>query len=295
VPKSLNKTATLCPLKAAAELQLRVEYRPTSSLRPDPENARKHSQRQLVRLKAVVAEFGFTNPLLIDEDNMVIAGHARLEIAQMLGMNTVPCLCLKHLSPSQKTALALADNKLGDMSEFDPERLAAQLAQLCSVEFNVELTGFETAEIDFILEMPTLTATNAADLADSVAEPEHHIPAVSRRGDCWLLGDHRHYCGDALKRGSFQTLLGERRAAMIISDVPFNVRINGHVSGLGVARHREFEMASGEMSPPEFTAFLKSATNFMVEFSTDGSMHFIFMDWRHLSRSRVPELRPTRN
>ncbi|MDP3673768.1 MAG: ParB/Srx family N-terminal domain-containing protein [Novosphingobium sp.] len=121
-------------------------------MRPDPGNARKHSQRQLVRLKAVVAEFGFTNPILIDENCKVIAGHARLQVAQMLGMKTVPCLQLDHLSAGQKTALALADNKIGDMSDFDPQALATQLAQLCAIDFNIELTGFETAEAD------TLTA-----------------------------------------------------------------------------------------------------------------------------------------
>ena len=146
MPHASNTPASGRPSRAAAKLELKVQYLETSSLRPDPANARKHSQRQLVRLKAIIGEFGFTNPVLIDEDRKVIAGHARLEVARMLGMKTVPCLQLDHLSAGQKTALALADNKIGDMSEFDPEALAAQLSQLCAIDFNIELTGFETAE-----------------------------------------------------------------------------------------------------------------------------------------------------
>lgn len=282
MPKSLMKAVASRPSGAAAKLQLEVQYLPISSVRPDATNARSHSQRQLARLKAVVAEFGFTNPILIDENSLVIAGHARLEVAQLLGMNTVPCVRLSHLSASQKMALALADNKLGDMSEFDPERLAAQLAQLCSVDFNVELTGFETAEIDIILETPLATASAVGDPADDFDLPDRNAPAVSQLGDHWLPGNHHLYCGDALAAESFEELMGDRRATMVISDVPYNVPIQGHVSGLGKAQHREFLMASGELSTQEFTEFLRTGMDLMVRYSTDGSLHFIFMDWRHV-------------
>lgn len=283
MPKLSGKPAASCQSRAAARLQLQVQYLPTSSLQPDPGNARNHSQRQLVRLKAVVAEFGFTNPILIDENTMVIAGHARLEVAHMLGMETVPCLRLEHLSASQKTALALADNKIGDMSEFDPERLAVQLSQLCAVDFNIEMTGFETAEVDILLETQLTTGTSATDPADVFSPADRAAPAVSRRGDCWVLGHHKLYCGDSLIAQSYESVLGEHRAAMIITDPPFNVPIQGHVSGLGKATHREFAMASGEMSPEEFTNFLRTEMNLMVRFSIDGSLHFIFMDWRHVA------------
>ena len=216
-------------------------------MRPDATNARSHSQRQLVRLKAVVAEFGFTNPILIDENHMIIAGHARLEVAQMLGMDTVPCVCLKHLSPSQKTALALADNKLGDMSEFDPERLATQLAQLCSVDFNVELTGFETAEVDILLEIPGF---GAGDPADNIVEPDREASPTSRAGDLWLLGQHRLLVGNSLEAESYERVLDGQLADMAFVDAPYNVPIAGHVSGN--SKFAEFAMASGEMSRVEF-------------------------------------------
>jgi len=260
-------------------LSLKIEYLATSALIPDPLNARKHSQRQLTRLKAVIAEFGFTNPILIDEHHKVIAGHARLEVARALGMKDVPCLRLQHLSAAQKTALALADNKIGDMSEFDPQALATQLAQLCAIDFQIELTGFETAEVDILLEMPGFSV---ADPSDTVAAPDRDTPPVSQLGDLWQLGQHTLLVGNSLEVDSYKHLLGDQLADMAFVDAPYNVPIQGHVSGLGAAKHAEFAMASGEMSPPEFTEFLTTYMTLLAKFSTNGSIHYNCMDWRHL-------------
>ena len=279
MPQASNTPASRRPSRAAANLELQVQYLATSSLHPDPGNARKHSQRQLVRLKAVVAEFGFTNPILIDEDSKVIAGHARLEVAQMLGMKSVPCLRLDHLSVGQKTALALADNKIGDMSAFDPEALATQLSQLCAIDYNIELTGFETAEVDILLEMPGFSV---ADPSDTVAEPDRDTPPVSQTGDLWELGQHRLLVGNSLEGESYERVLAGALAEMAFVDGPYNVRIAGHVSGLGKAQHAEFAMASGEMTPEEFTAFQTTHMRLLAKFSTDGSIHYHCMDWGHL-------------
>ena len=279
MPHTINTPASQRPSRAFAQQELQVQYRATSSLRPDPGNARKHSQRQLARLKAVMVEFGFTNPILIDEDSKVIAGHARLEVARMLDMKTVPCLPLEHLSAGQKTALALADNKLGDMSEFDPQALASQLKQLCNIDFNAELTGFETAEIDILLELPGFSV---ADPADTVSVPDPDTPPVSKTGDLWELGQHRLLVGNSLEIECYERLLGDELADMAFADGPYNVPIAGHVSGLGKAQHAEFAMASGEMSPDQFTAFLTTYMRLLVKFSADGSIHYHCMDWAHL-------------
>lgn len=257
-----------------------IEHLPPSQLQPDPSNSRKHSQRQITRLKAVIDEFGFTNPILIDERFNVIAGHARLEAAQALRMEHVPCIRVENLSSPQKTALAIADNKLGDMSYFDPELLAKQLAQLCAVDFPIELTGFDTAEIDILLETPTI---NTLDPADAFQEPDRGKVAATQMGDLWLLGEHRLLCASALEAAAYERLLGSEQAAMVFTDAPYNVPIQGHVSGLGRAKHREFAMASGEMSPEEFTRFLSTYMGHVAHFSIDGSIHFHCMDWRHLS------------
>ena len=277
MPKSLPKNAR--PALKHANLSLNVEYLATSSLVPDPANARIHSQRQLTRLGAGVAEHGFTNPILVDENKKVIAGHARLEVALALGMKAVPCVRIDHLTEPQKIALALGDNKFGDMSEFDPQALAAQLKQLCDIEFNIELTGFETAEVDILLELPGISVSDPDDI---VAEPERDTPPVSQTGDLWELGQHRLLVGNSLEAGSYERLLGGALADMAFVDPPYNVPIANHVSGLGKAQHAEFAMASGEMSPEEFTIFLTTYMQLIVRFSADGSIHYHCMDWGHL-------------
>lgn len=260
-----------------------IEYVAYAALVPDTRNTRKHPKAQLVKLEASIREFGFNAPILIDEENKVIAGHARLVVAEALAMTSIPCIRATHLSSSQRRALSIADNRIAEQAEWDPEALKAEFSALCAMEFPVELTGFATAEIDIILETPLATASSVADPADDFASPDRDAPAASQLGDHWLLGNHHLYCGDSLKPESFEELMGPRRAAMVITDPPFNVRIQGHVSGLGKTIHREFAMASGEMSPNEFTDFLEQGMDLMVQFSTDGSLHFIFMDWRHIS------------
>ncbi|MBA3668642.1 MAG: ParB N-terminal domain-containing protein [Sphingomonas sp.] len=259
-----------------------VEYVAHKALVPDSRNTRKHPKAQLVKLEASIREFGFNAPILIDEDNKVIAGHARLVVAQALGMGSIPCVRVTHLSAVQRRALSIADNRIAEQAEWDPEALKAEFAALCTMEFPLELTGFATAEIDIILDAPLVTMSPTSDPADVFAPPDRSAPAASLPGDCWLLGNHRLYCGNALELQSYEEVLGGHRAAMVITDPPFNVSIQGHVSGLGKAAHREFAMASGEMSPDEFTNFLRQAMDLMVRFSTDGSIHFIFMDWRHI-------------
>jgi len=256
-----------------------VEHLEPSSLRPDPRNARTHSHRQINRLAAAISEFGFTNPILVDEQLVILAGHARLEAAIVLGLATAPCIRLEHLTKAQKTALAIADNKLGDMSEFDPELLAGQLSELCAIDFPVELTGFDTAEVDILLEKPTIVH---GDSAETLALPDRGVPAVTRQGDLWILDNHRLLCGSALEQSSYERLLNDELAEMIFADPPYNVPIQGHVSGLGRTAHAEFAMAAGEMSPEAFTAFLSTYMVHLRRFSADGSIHFHCMDWRHL-------------
>ena len=145
--------------------------------------------------------------------------------------------------------------------------------------FDVTVTGFETAEIDLLVSE---VSDNEPDEADVIPELDRSIPAVSRPGDCWRIGDHLLLCGDALNAKSYERLLRGKQAQMVFTDPPYTVRIAGNVSGLGKARHREFAMASGEMTRREFTNFLRRALTNLADFSTDGSIHFICMDWRHI-------------
>ena len=255
-----------------------LEYHPPAQLRPDERNAREHPRKQIVKLRRAISEFGFLNPILADENLKVIGGHARLEAALEEKLDVVPVIRLAGLSEASKIAIAISDNQLGDLSTFDESRLSELLRNLEAVEFDVELTGFDTGEIDRLL-LPVLGGGGA----DDAVSPDENASAVSRVGDLWLLGQHRLYCGDALETASYDALLGSERAAFIFADPPYNVPVNGHISGLGKHRHREFLNASGELSRPEFMSFLSKAMAAMASFSTDGALHANCMDWRHMS------------
>ena len=251
------------------------------SLKPYPNNARAHSKRQLTKLAASIAEFGFVVPVLIDGQNSLIAGHGRLQAATKLSLEVIPCIRIEHLSEAQKRAFILADNRLTELASWDSKLLASELQFLSDLEFDIELTGFETAEIDLIVD--GVDDPSKSDPADQAPTPCTNMPAVTGLGDLWLLGEHRVFCGDATKLESFQDVLGGDKAQMVFTDPPYNVPISGHVSGLGQVQHREFVMASGEMSEAEFTRFLTTTLAHAAASSEDGAIHFVCMDWRHLS------------
>ena len=240
-----------------------------------------HSQKQLHQIAASISEFGFNVPVLIDRGNIIIAGHGRVDAARKLGMETVPVLRIEHLTDEQKRAFALADNKIALNSDWDLEMLQLNLKELSALDlnFDLEITGFETAQTDVLIDGPT--QQTKADLSDIV--PEKEAEAVSRLGDLWLLGDHKLVCADACDKASYAELMDGDAARLVFTDPPYNVPIDGHVGGLGAVKHREFKMASGEMSPAEFEQFLKTVFANMAEVSVNGAVHFICMDWRHLA------------
>jgi len=259
---------------------LAIKYKDPRKLKPRLKNPRTHTPRQIQQIGASIQEFGFINPVLVDSSDGIVAGHARAAAAISLGMRDVPTVQVDHLSPVQIRAYVIADNRLAEKAGWDPVLLSLELQEL-SVQpnFDVTVTGFEMAEIDLVVGE---ASDHEPDEADAIPEVDRSAPAVSRPGDCWRIGDHFLLCGDALKPQSYQRLLQGKRAQMVFADPPYNVRIAGNVSGLGKVRHREFAMASGEMTPREFTNFLRRALTNLAEFSADGSIHFICMDWRHI-------------
>jgi DNA modification methylase len=263
----------------AEKLALRIENRPITELRPYAQNPRTHSRKQLKKLAACFRDFGFLVPILINKDGEVVAGHARLAAASLLGMTMVPVVVLEHLRPEQLRGFRLADNRMAEESSRDAPKLAIELKALIELEtFEIESTGFEMGEIDVWIG----AAEASQHLNPDDETPEPREAAVSQLGDLWILGKHRLLCRDARERASYVILLGGELAQIVITDPPYNVRIRGHVSGLGKVRHREFVMASGEMARPEFIAWLKSILCHLAAVSVDGAIHYIFMDWRHL-------------
>ena len=258
-----------------AGLEPKIETRLVSDLRPDPRNARTHDKKQIRQIADSIRRFGFNNPILVDGDGVVIAGHGRLAAVKLLGHETVPTLCLDHLSEAERRAYRIADNRLAELSAWDKGLLAIELGELQGVDFEVELTGFELGDIDLIID------SVAGPVPEDVVPPVAPGPAISRPGDLWILGQHRLFCGSALEASSYAALMNGERAAMVFTDPPYNVKIAGNVSGLGRNKHGEFAMASGEMSEEAFTTFLRSAFSLMAENAADGAISFICMDWRH--------------
>ena len=260
--------------------ELEIIYRNTGDLKPSPGNPRTHSNKQIGQIARSIKEFGFNNAVLIDNSDRIIAGHGRVEAAKRLGLQTIPTVSVGHLGPAQIRAYVIADNKLAENAGWDQALLTLELRELSfNLDFDVTLTGFETAELDILLAADANTSNDA----DTVPQSDRSKPAVSRAGDIWRIGNHLILCGDATNAECYSRLLGNERARMVFTDPPYNVRIAGNVSGLGKAQHDEFQMASGEMSGPEFTNFLLSVFSNLLEFSMDGSLHYICMDWRHLT------------
>jgi len=279
--KSTNQVAERARARRAEPLK--VIYRPIKELRPDPANPRVHSKKQIRQIANSIETFGFNVPVLVDADLNVIAGHGRLLACRELGWTEVPTLRLDHLTPAQARAFMIADNRLTEIASWDDRLLAQQLKDLSllGLDFDIEVTGFETGEIDLRIASLEDMPEQDDDPADAVPEVSAG-PSVGKIGDLWLLGRHRILCGNALDPAAFAALMGEERAAMIFTDPPYNVPIDGHASGLGAIQHRPFPMASGEMNKTEFTGFLAQACQSLAAFSAGGALHFICMDWRHL-------------
>ncbi|MDR1338021.1 MAG: ParB N-terminal domain-containing protein [Rickettsiales bacterium] len=259
---------------------LHIENVAVGQIRVYAKNAKNHPEKQVQQIAASIKEFGFNNPILIDENSEIIAGHGRLAAAHVIGLETVPVIRLSHLSDAQKRAYRLADNKIGENGGWNADILRLEIAELEEIcgDLDISITGFADVEID-VLENPK------GKPADPKANAVPYIPEneiITQLGDVWRIGEHRVICGDSLKAETFERLLGDSRADMILQDPPFNVKIQGHVCGSGAVKHKEFAMASGEMSVDEFTNFLRANFALCAKFSKAGSLHLNFMDWRHI-------------
>ena len=258
----------------------RHSLKPLSTLKSDPRNARLHSKQQIRQIARSIQSFGFNVPVIVDSSNKILCGHGRVEAAKSLGLEQIPVIQLDHLTEARARAFAIADNRLTENAAWNEQLLGEIFSELSvlDLDFSLEDTGFSMGEIDLRIE--GLNAPDKANPADTLPDPLPRV--VSQAGDLWLLGKHRMLCGSALEAGSFGMLMQGKKADLIFTDPPYNVRIDGHVSGKGKAKHQEFAMASGEMSVSEFTQFLEQVFGLLASHSKSGSIHFICMDWRHL-------------
>jgi hypothetical protein len=257
---------------------MKIETLPIAQLLPYQRNARTHSRKQIRQIANSIERFGFCNPVLIDDDNRIIAGHGRVEAAKLLGIKEVPAVRLSHLSDAEKRAYILADNRLAEKAGWDREIVVAELQGLIDIGFDIDLTGFEPADVDLMIE----EVSDVEDRAENDVPEYRKERAVSEPGDLWVLGNHLLMCGDARDEDAYTHLMGRDRAEFVFTDPPYNVPIDGHVCGLGRVRHEDFAMGCGEMSTDQFTDFLSGTFELMCRYSIDGSIHQVCMDWRHM-------------
>lgn len=209
-----------------------IEMIPPDALRPWERNARTHSKKQLKQIAESIRTFGFTNPVLVDQANTILAGHGRVEAARSIGLAAVPCIRIEHMTQAEKRAYVLADNKLALNAGWDQDLLVEELQALLATDdlgFDIGVIGFEVGEIDTLIEQVSL---------EEPGDPEDDIvPEIAPRrvapGDVWRLGNHRLVCGDALDPAVLDLLMADEQARMVFSDPPYDVRIDGHVGGSG--------------------------------------------------------------
>ncbi len=201
-------------------LSTHIERWPTEKLVPYARNARTHSEEQVAQIAASIVEFGFTNPILAGSDGVIVAGHGRLAAAQKLGLDTVPVVVLDHLTPTQRRALIIADNRIAENAGWDDAMLRIELQSLQEDGFNLDITGFDD---DAMAEIMAGEETTVDGQTDDDAVPEVSATPISRPGDVWELGNHRLVCGDATDPKSYELLMADAKADMVFTDPPYNV------------------------------------------------------------------------
>lgn len=259
-------------------LQVQLKYLNINELKENPHNARKHPQKQLQKLAANIKRFDFLVPAIIDKDNIILSGHARVEAAKMAGLKEVPTIKVEHLSKEQARAFAISDNRLSQDSSWDMDKLKAEFEFLSNYDIELSFTGFETPEIDWVLGDEKPKASKEDEVEDISA---NYIP-VTMVSDIWDLGNHRLICGDAQNTNTYESLMVNEKANIVFTDPPYNDNIRGHVKSRDSANAREFVMASGEMSRSEFTNFLREFLTSTALYSVNGSILYVCMDWRHI-------------
>ena len=256
-----------------------IEWVPIDRLQVPTTQLRHHPKRQIKLLIKAIKEYGFTTPLLVDNDYMLVLGDGRLLAAMALEMDVVPVIRISHLTDRQIAALKLADNKIAELAEWNWDEVARTLEQLAVVDFDVELTGFSVTEADLTIarHLP-----KPHDVALDDCPPAQAGEPVAQLGDVFGLDEHRVGCGDCRDTAVLTRLMDDTLIAASFSDPPYNVPILGNVSGLGKVKHGEFAMVSGEMTDDQFFEFLVVYLIALRSLSRNGAVHYCCMDWRSL-------------
>lgn len=241
---------------------------------------RKHSKKQLQKLKNAINKVGYVNPILLDEKYNILAGELRVFAAKELGFTQIPAIILENLTPEEIEAIRILDNRIAEDGEWNFENLKDEIEKLMKFDITFEDLGFDTVDYDeiFLIKNSGENKVHDTDKEDE-SWLDANIPTKVKTGDLWRLGDHFIFCGDSLNDKSFEILMQGELAQIVVTDPLYNCKIKGHVCGLGKTQHEEFAMASGEMTDSEFAEFISKFMQNLVKFSCDGSLSYIFMDW----------------
>ncbi len=265
--------------------RLAIEYVSIDSIQSNPKNPRRHKRAAVRKLASSIKSLGMNVPVIIDAAGMLLAGEARVLACRELGWETIPAIRLEHLTPSEAELFMIAENRFSELSEFDTQALGRLFKDLSvlGLDLSLELSGFETPEIDLMIEGLEIAPVEDEEDALPVAGS-----AVSQLGDLWILRnpasglEHRLFVGDSLKSESFAALMGVDRAAAIITDPPFGGAIAGYLTGAGKIKHREFVMGSEGRTPTELAEMLEPVCRHMRDAARPGALVYIFMDWRSI-------------
>lgn len=258
-----------------------IETIPISELVSHEKNPRRHSKKQIRQIANSIKTFGFKVPVMVDVNNRLICGHGRIEACKLLGISEIPAIRVEDLSEDKIRAYMIADNRLTEISEWD-ERLLAENFKILSgleLDFDLEVTGFDYGDIEAFL----LDSEDSSPHEESEVPNLESVPAVAKKGDLWMLGEHRVICGDCLDSATYDKLfLQGRKASVVFTDPPYNLPAK-EIGKVCEASHGNFAMGSGEMTSGEFVDFLETSFSRLKENSKSGSIHYVCMDWRHAS------------
>ena len=281
VENSLRKLKSLTNGSNCKNLQLVA----TGIVQLRDKNPRKHTKKQLQKLKNAIQKLRFINPIIIDEKGILIAGELRLQAAKELKMSQVPALILEDITEEEARAIRIADNRIAEDATWDFSLLQEELNNLVKFDIKLDDVGFEPIDYEKIFlakDSPDNKVHN--EESEDSSWLDENIPILVKRGDLIRLGDHFLFCGDSLNPATFVFLMQGELAQIVITDPPYNCPIDKHACGLGKVKHKEFEMASGEMTDAEFSDFIFKFMQNLVNFSVDGSLHYLFIDWVGLNK-----------
>ncbi len=260
--------------------RLEIEIVPIGSVKPYENSARVHNARQLRKLVTGMTRFGQVTPIIVDENHVIVDGHAVWDALKKLGHTEIQVVVVRARSPAEIRAIRLALNRIAEDASWDRDKLRTEFGELIDLGIELDLTGFDTPEIDMTLSFDEPAGDAIEEVAASDLNPKAAVATAV--GDIWAMGPHLAACGDARDKDLVSRLTAGRPVAAVFTDPPYNVRIDGHVSGLGRTQHAEFAMASGEMTSEQFIAFLMAALSAIIPSLANGAILFVAMDWRHI-------------